>query len=123
MKTRKELLREWWNDRGIVRLITFYEGTWSHYADVYGTTEEDAKHVIGGFNDKQTYYKLPDNIFKVKVTKSQEAYVSDYALTRLKSEKRCQGIFATLHENSFYPYVESEVNKVTITWEELEEIK
>jgi len=68
MKSKSALVLEWCKENRIVNLITFYEGALSHYDDVYGTTDECADTIIGGFDAEQNYHKLPENIFKEKVS-------------------------------------------------------
>jgi len=72
MKTKTELVIEWCKKNKIVDLITCYMGGIYHYKYTDGTTDEDAKLVIGGFDDKRNYYKLPADIFKVKVSKKKK---------------------------------------------------
>jgi len=123
MKTRKDVVLEWCRENKI-KYLTHHSASDMDCSHIYGVVkEEDVKNVIGGFDDEQNYHKLPADIFKVKVTKSIEAYVSDSYFAALTSGTSREGIFVTLHENSLYPYEESEVKKVTITWEEEEEIE
>jgi len=123
MKTKSALVIEWCEKNKIVDLIVPYRGDIYSYKLAEATTDEDAKLLIGGFDDEQNYHKLPDDIFKIKVTKSQRGYVSDFYLTALKSGKSYQSCFCNVYDILGSREAEAKVNIVTVSWEEEEEAK
>jgi len=123
MKTKSALVIEWCEKNKIVDLIVPYRGDIYSYKLAEATTDEDAKLLIGGFDDEQNYHKLPDDIFKVKVMKRREGYVTKAGYdTLINSENikdESEDDFTCIH---YYPVIKYH-KKVTIFWEDEEVIK
>jgi len=118
MKTKSALVIEWCEKNKIVDLIVPYRGDIYSYKLAEATTDEDAKLLIGGFDAQMNYHKLPDDIFKVKVRKSVEHYVSEGYYNLLKSGANVQDGYV-IYEKADSTYYKS----VMVSWEEEEEIK
>jgi len=119
MKTKRGVVIDWCKENELVYLTYCYGGAIVNYRFIHGAAEENVKRVIGGFDAQRNYYKLPDDIFKVKVTKSKEGYMA-------RNGNYIIGAAYIGGERDIISYGRScDVfsRKVTITWEEEEEIK